>query len=185
MGGAVAFEMARKLRQNGEEGAIQLIMIDPWTPPENEASPQAPVALALANLWIEFYKDLAGKAFEKPEELLAQLKQLSPEKQATLMLGQARKDHLLTDEKSLSRLFGVFSANANALARYNPGAYQGHAIVIQAEQRESGARQPASAWQSLFSQPLEVIDLPGNHYTLLTTPGVGRLANYLKERLLQ
>ena len=181
MGAAVAYEMARQITQRGDE-VSRLIMIDPWTPPPDKSN-GASANLSSVHLWLEFYRDLSGVSLENQDEIIHQLATRFPEAQTEFMLQLAIHQGLLSDETILSRLFHAFSANAAALARYQPGEYAGRVLLIQAERRPAAAPTPSEAWKRLLTGAIRVIELPGDHSSLLTQPAVKLLAACINEGL--
>jgi amino acid adenylation domain-containing protein len=82
-------------------------------------------------------------------------------------------------ERDARRIFQVFSANAQALFDYRPGAYNGELLLLLAQNQAGAARHsPQREWARSCSH-LTVRQLPGDHFSLLKPPRVKALADAL------
>jgi thioesterase domain-containing protein len=86
-----------------------------------------------------------------------------------------------TDEAQLAALYALFRRNLRLTVDYQPGRYGGPVLLLQAAADSAAAD---SGWQSLCSGPLELVGLPGDHYTIVSPAGVGAVARLLHARLL-
>ncbi|HRC87522.1 MAG TPA: hypothetical protein PK413_18140, partial [Thermoanaerobaculia bacterium] len=88
--------------------------------------------------------------------------------------------------EDLSRLLEGFLANAEALAGWRPGRYQGEVLLLQGRSSRvlaGGDAGDAWGWRGV-APGVEVVALEGDHYTLVQEPGVATLAEVLGERLV-
>jgi thioesterase domain-containing protein len=51
--------------------------------------------------------------------------------------------------------------------------------------RSEGEREPDLGWQKYASQPVEIVSVPGDHVTMITSPNVQTLAAQLARRVVQ
>jgi aspartate racemase len=79
------------------------------------------------------------------------------------------------------RLRELYKAHLEALRHYEPGAYSGRVLLLRARDEQAGADDPLLGWGALAQ--VEAVDLPGDHYTILSAPHVERLATALRDRI--
>jgi thioesterase domain-containing protein len=154
MGGIVAFEMAIQLAAAGHEAPL-VILIDSSVPvPRN-----APHCIGKLEAQAGFAADLAR--IEGRENWTSRI---------TGEIG----------EKRLRRLQDVYRANRMALDGYQPRAYSGRVILVQAEATLNNL-DPSSpdGWKALGLGGISTHLLPGDHYTIMQRPTVLRLAEIL------
>lgn len=91
-----------------------------------------------------------------------------------------------TGTELISRLATVLMANLNAQERYVPGPYTGKITLVRAADPLPVAlgRHPAFperdlGWRALTSGPVEVLEVPGDHITMVTEPYVQALADVI------
>jgi amino acid adenylation domain-containing protein len=174
LGGVVAFEMARQLRQQGE--AVELLaLIDP-TPVETERDGlELEDPAQVAALFVRDQARLAGEDAWMPE---------SGEQEAVLreLLERGHRTGLLPREMGLEQLrplFEVFASNLRALQRYRHAPLDARIVVLRASESEGWERAPDLGYAPLAGQGLEVIDVPGDHYGVLRAPHVQKVAELL------
>ncbi|HYG61231.1 MAG TPA: amino acid adenylation domain-containing protein, partial [Thermoanaerobaculia bacterium] len=173
MGGAVAFEMARQLSLAGETVA-PLVLIDAFAPRAGGDSQP----LAAADLLALFGRDLAGltgRSLGLPDTL--------PDESAESHLRRVHERGLAAGlfppdlgADDVVRLFAVFRANLKAMSGYRGGSYGGPLLLLRAGEGVSGAAADLG-WGRLATGPLEIVDLPGDHYSILRSPAVDELSS--------
>ncbi|RKG95647.1 non-ribosomal peptide synthetase, partial [Corallococcus sp. CA053C] len=181
MGGVVAYEMARRLREEGE--AVDLLaLVDAHVPgltkPSSEYSAHARARIAFAHATASAF----GQAPTLTDDALAQ-------GDDDAMLGALLEEGLrarILDTHSgpaqLRALFRVFQANLLALEHYVPKPYDGTALLLSAS--ESVAPLPRHrGWEGLVRGGLEVLDVPGSHHALMQDPHLEPLVQRLREAL--
>ncbi|HEV8638526.1 MAG TPA: beta-ketoacyl synthase N-terminal-like domain-containing protein [Chloroflexota bacterium] len=192
-GGNVAFEMARQLQEQGQP--VELLALFDSHPPVSyhHASPDDTEFLA-AFPWVLGL--LSGKELKVAPE---RLRQLGPEEQVAYVLERAKRAGLVPPQLTAaeaSDLFGVWKSHHHALRCYAPppGGYRQEITLFRAKEG-----QPAellellrigltegierTGWEMLTRERLAIVDVPGNHYTMLNPPNVEILASALAERL--
>jgi thioesterase domain-containing protein len=176
LGGVVAFEMARRLREGGEEAA--LVLLD--SAPEMPAAATDDVDLLLdivayvANLW---GKDLS---LARPD-----LEPLDPEARLDRVLDLLRSADFLppgAGRDRLRRALAVYRANLVAVRSYRPQPCHGGAVLFRAAEAP-GAPAADLGWSHFLTGPLEVETVPGHHLNLLAEPNVQVLAERLRHCL--
>jgi amino acid adenylation domain-containing protein len=204
LGGLVAFEMARQLSGLGEEVAtVALIDTEAPTGTTPEVSPKLRAlaeqltdleifdrsgdplddAVLLAAFGDEMAQGLTGGV----RGLLAHLRRIAPDARREFLLRHLKLDrvyHLETGPERVSRLLKVLRANLLAGARYAPTTpFAGRLTVFRAADRVGGSSDPAMGWSRLAGEGVTTRTIPGDHYTILATPGVQILADALSAEL--
>jgi phthiocerol/phenolphthiocerol synthesis type-I polyketide synthase D len=167
MGGLIALEAANQLAAVGEEVSLLAMFDTHLSMPDYEKLDLTDQSVLK---WIAPQLNLA----------LDELKKLSIEQQWERIAEQANlADGIGVAE--IRRLAAVCRAHLAAASRYRPLAYNGRAVLFQANMGRGGLDR---RWKSLCPR-LEVERVPGNHYSMLRKPDVDvlaqRLARYLKE----
>lgn len=174
LGGVLAFEMARQLEKAGQRVAL-LALLDSYAP--GPLRPELQAAQSEAAMLRFFLSDLTrngGAAAALPPDALTDLR---------AALSTLRDQGLLpsdTGEAQLAALYALFRRNLRLTLDYQPGRYGGPVLLLQAA--DSAAAD--SGWPSLCSGPLELVGLPGDHYTIVSAAAVGAVARLLHARLL-
>ncbi|HYU30619.1 MAG TPA: amino acid adenylation domain-containing protein, partial [Thermoanaerobaculia bacterium] len=179
MGGVVAFEMARQLESRGE-AVDAVVLIDSFAPGATGLSePLTGGALVAA-----FALDLAGLLGIEIGGLPPELLTLEEDEALRRIAALAESSGLLPpglDAADLTRRFATFAANHQALGRYTGGPGASRLILLRAAARPAGMPpiDPDHGWGAFAAKPVEVHELPGDHYTLLREPVVADLAALL------
>jgi amino acid adenylation domain-containing protein len=181
MGGAIAFEMARRLDERGRPVAF-VGLLDAVHPTD----------LAVADLGEGVRSELAllrfltgGGAEDVTEDSLAAL---DGEARLELILDRARTSGATLPAgfgtAELGALVGLIKANQRALAAYRPGPYGGPVHFFRAGTPLAYQTRPTEdAWRESIQGELEVIVTPGTHLSMNFPPHVGTLAIRLRKAL--
>ena len=178
-GGVVAFEMARQLEQRGTAAAV-LVQIDTYVNPQARWRGLADENLAAFEA---FGLDLGFP----PEVLLSTLGQLAEvgrSERCAVLLAEGRRAGVLPAEWSLAaveRRFAVFAAQIDALRAYAPTPIATPILFLRAAQ--CPGPDPAADWHGLTTGGLALLDVPGDHYTLMREPHVGTLVAVIESAL--
>lgn len=166
-GGVIAYEVAGQLRAAGEE--IELIAAIDSRAPIEENIPEAPDDATMLS-W--FARDLAvpyGKTLTIPAEHLRELG------------GDAAFDHILrqaaaigvlaedADRAQILRYFEAYLANGIALQTYLPEPNDLDLVLLRAADEEEDYG-PKLGWEKLIKGSLQVVDVPGNHNSVMYPP---------------
>ncbi|WPB82528.1 amino acid adenylation domain-containing protein [Archangium violaceum] len=180
MGGVVAFEMARQLRDAGQEVAA-LALLDVSEPPRQDLHRDVDDATLLS--W--FARDLGGLVGERLDVPAEALRHLEPQEQFKYLLGQAHQAAVLprdVEAATLERFLETFRQNFRALLGYKAGAYDGELLFVRA--RDHGATPEAAvAWCALARGGSTLVEVPGDHYSVTRQPHVHRVAEALRRYL--
>nr|WP_227027201.1 non-ribosomal peptide synthetase [Corallococcus soli] len=181
LGGVIAYEMTRQLREAGEEVAL-LALLDSFVPePVPASEPRLDRTLTVGL----FAQDLMGISLADLALDLGALATLEPEAALTQVLETAARAGALphgTDAGTAVALFRVFEANLEAARRYHTPALEQRVLRVQAEEQATTVTDDGG-WSTRVGERLESHRLPGNHYTLLREPNVQRVADLLKKAL--
>lgn len=191
-GGVVAFEMARQLREQGQEVAL-LALIDTWSPvyegrlifPELLPSDD----FALLTQYIKGVKEFC----DKNQSLMpVDLPQMGLNERLDVIISLMGRAGLFgeIEVEQVRRVMKVHLNSARALRDYVPQVYRGPITIFRATEigplsqyvvMHPGLNKPelVSGWGDLSSEPLELLDVPGDHITIIVEPNVRVLAERL------
>jgi amino acid adenylation domain-containing protein len=168
-GGIVAYEMARHLRDQGEQ-VETLLMIDTSAPAPDEATPDE------AQLMVDFAADVAAlQDAPTPPLQVADLAGLPLAEQvactARCLVEQGLVPADATDE--VARRITVFRAHVRAFYRWRPAPLDTVVTLVTAE--KSGDHH-ADRWAESGLARLRRRTVPGGHYDILRPPHLDDLA---------
>ncbi|XXT21833.1 amino acid adenylation domain-containing protein [Sorangium sp. So ce429] len=175
MGGVIAFEMARQLRNAGQEVSL-LAMIDVAHPADEAERPEIDDETLVS--W--FARDLGGLAGKELHIDPEVLRRLPGEHQIHHLLAQARRAQVLPhdiDAPTIGAYIERFKRNFRALLSYRPKPYAGDVLLIRAKKQEPRITE---GWQSLARGRSAVITIPGDHYSIMREPAVQTWADRLR-----
>ena len=174
MGGTVAWEMARQLRDRGKR--VDLVAL--FDTPGPGQMPR------------EFKDDaemvayLGGARLGLSED---DLRSLPSEERLPRALERAAAAGLLPqgmDLESAASLVELFRVHVQAVLSYRPEPYAGRVTFFRAaERRPADPPHPEVAWIGLAAEGAEVHVVPGNHGTMYLPPHVDALASRLRRCL--
>ncbi len=206
LGGLVAFEMARQIREAGDEVAT-LALFDTGAPGTNPDRPVDPAAVELgreiaalgraeleadesadAELLAAFAADLASAFGGDLARMTRHFRGLSAEGRRDLVFRHFRIDRVYTEEagpERRARLWNVLRASLLAWARYRPGPFDGKIIVFRAADAPRNGRpaDPSMGWNAWARGGTSSHPIPGDHAGILADPGVARLAALLRAEI--
>ncbi len=172
-GGVIAFEMARRLRDQGEQVAF-LGLLDCYRPgvgtgvkrherwATGVVTEGVPYLVRKTVIWLRrnFYQISCALRIA-----------------AYRVRGRTVPFEL--------RDFWLTQAFLESTRRYHPGVYEGRLTILRATQvdQELLGVGPELGWRGYATQGIEAFDVPGDHYSLLREPNIGVLAATLKQCL--
>jgi thioesterase domain-containing protein/acyl carrier protein len=171
-GGAVAYEMARQLKEEGLPVAL-LAMIDIGNP--EALFEKAESDLEMLALLIEL--------FEAKAVALESLKVLSPEDQIKrLMQSMGLEEMSLSLQK---QVFEQVKGSWRALMHYHPKPYAGKILFFQAQERFFRHKEMSlgEGWRNLAKGGIAIHEVAGNHLNMIMLPGVADLQSALDSYL--
>ncbi|HVR98384.1 MAG TPA: YqcI/YcgG family protein, partial [Thermoanaerobaculia bacterium] len=178
-GGVVAFEMARRLRDLGEE-VLLLALLD-TTPPTRR------IAVDDEGMFLRFAHALAEGAGKDFAGLSEEVLRRAPDERLGFLVEQGKQAGFLPPDTGLSevrRFMDVFQGNIAAGRAYIPGVYPEGLVLFRAVDRSASADDDGVlGWSVLAEGGVEVCDVQGNHRTMLLEPNLAALARALEQRL--
>ncbi|WP_238539735.1 non-ribosomal peptide synthase/polyketide synthase [Corallococcus macrosporus] len=179
VGGVIAYEMARQLRERGEAVGL-LALIDAYTPDALKAAEPEPDAAQVVSA---FASDLLGIGLT---DLAPPDAGLSPEARLEALHEAGQRAGALPPGMELAHLralLQVFESNLRAARRYQPPALNpGRVLRLKATEGSEGMPEDGG-WKALVGAGLEQHPVPGDHYGVLRAPGVRELADRLRSAL--
>jgi thioesterase domain-containing protein len=181
MGGLVAFEIARKLKQAGE--TVGLLALFDTHAAEREVS--ASNGNHEPSMLARFALDMCRLLGINPNEIGARFLQLGPQEQMAFISEQMVRFGVLGRESAQSataNLVDVFTRNEQAMEAYSPQPND-QRVVLFAAADSSHPDRLAQQWQAWASEGVELHQVPGDHYVMLKRPHVSAIAAHLKRCL--
>jgi pyochelin synthetase len=186
MGGVVAFEMARQLREQDQEVSL-LALLDSHAPPISQAEK--------TSLEIRETEDLASFALHLGftyQQLVAAGNRIfgrAAEERLACLLSEGKSIGLLTSEmtmEDLGAMLDVFKLNSRLMEQYQGGSYDGIVTLFRVEsdpgsnhaKTDSAPQDPQRGWNRLAAG-VKVVAAPGDHFTMIQEPHVKILAREL------
>ena len=172
-GGMVAYEMAQQAATAGDPPRA-LYLLDPPVLerlPEEDGSDDKLVILYVLTL----IADLSGGKPLDMDKLETDFGLQDPSLESRLH--KAIEIGLLpasTDVAAHVRPFGVFRRNMRASQTYRPRKYSGRTVMVLPETRVS------KTWPTLLSGDVNIVRLPGNHFTILRGANAVTLARLIE-----
>ncbi|RKI64338.1 non-ribosomal peptide synthetase, partial [Corallococcus sp. AB049A] len=181
LGGVIAYEMARRLREAGE--AVDLLaLIDAHVPGLTPPSEQAPRFSSEARIRIAFAQTTATAFGQELSVTAEALADGDDEAMLDHLLQEGLRARILdahSGATQLRALFRVFQANLFAQEKYVPPPYDGTALLLSASEPATGLPRHRG-WEPLVRGGLEVHDVPGSHHELLQDPHLGAVVERLR-----
>jgi amino acid adenylation domain-containing protein len=173
-GGVVAFEMARQLRAAGQQVAI-LALLDSQIHDPNQsgvaASKERFTRTVAFNVRYAFHIGLLSFARQKLKNLRMR---------ANIRIWTTKNSLGL---KPSANMLDVEEAFLLALRHYVPQTYDGDANLFRAKDELCSYSDPTLGWGGLIKGRLEVLEISGDHDTILHEPHIGTLARVLNSCL--
>ena len=185
LGGMIAFEMARQL-EVADQRVAMLVLLDSVTPEATRAAGE----LTETDLLISVAQHI-GLTYPFLSDSLEHLQQATADEKLCAIMEQAKAAYLLPPDlelRDVQHLWNVFKANVYAAIDYRPQAFAGRLTLLRAEDGRLTAQEkndPTGGWGSLASDGVEVLAVPGDHFTLLREPHVRIVAEWLRASINQ
>ncbi|WP_414568346.1 amino acid adenylation domain-containing protein [Nostoc sp. CCY 9925] len=182
-GGILAFEMAQQLQRQGERVDL-LVVIDAIlseTRIESTKDDDAKFLLRMA----ESIKTDSNIDFSVSFE---ELRDLSLNKQLDLINQKANFIFTDTEIKDFIRYYKLFKAHVQAMRDYVPVIYPHSMTLFRAKEEiihdfespEFHTNDPLLGWGKFSSQPIKLIEVPGDHFSIFVEPHIQELAKTLR-----
>ncbi|NEP57336.1 MAG: amino acid adenylation domain-containing protein [Symploca sp. SIO2G7] len=184
-GGVVAFEMAQQLLHQGQEVSL-LALLDPWTPILLDPNKKID-NLYMRGVLSRYFGGMFGITdLVTEDELLG----LNSEEQIEFIIDKAEKLKLFPQEANREqnrRFIDVIIGTLKATYTYQRRPYPGKVTVFRAREKHPHGIDPQLVWVEMYAildvADIEVVMVPGNHFTFIQKPNNKVLAEGLRERL--
>lgn len=197
MGGTVAFEVARQLHVQGRKLALTALI---------SADADHPTDPRLADDKVEVLLYALGLLQVPMDESI--VNKLDPTESTLDLIGQLQAQNLLPDTVDPERVrihMKIYQTHARALLSYKPQPYMGKLVLFRpmeatphgGEQVNVSGNEKKSTstnkhirgrylgWDKLAVGGIDVIAIPGHHYSIMREPHVQALADALKAAIDQ
>jgi len=182
-GGVLAFEIAQQLQKQGQTVALLAVIdtIIPETPIEPSKDDDAKFLLRMAKA----VKTNHNVDFSLPFE---ELRDLTLEAQFHLVNQKANFIFSDTEINDFIRYYRLFKSHVQAMRAYVPQVYPGTMALFRAQKKiihefnnpEWDTDDPLLGWSEYTSQPIHVIEVPGDHFSMFVEPHIQVLTEHLK-----
>jgi amino acid adenylation domain-containing protein len=179
MGGIVAYEIARQLEDRGcQVGLVALLDVPLFDDdaPDDRFDDSASVLLFVNQVAAQMGHHLSLNGLD--------VRHLAVPDQLPYVLEQAQAAGLLPagiEAAQAQDYFRGFQAGLAAMARYRPRPFGGKLVLFQPQQLlQNFLPDSRSRWRELARGGLDIQEVPGNHYTMLTSPNVATLGKHLE-----
>jgi phthiocerol/phenolphthiocerol synthesis type-I polyketide synthase E len=195
LGGNVAFEMARQLRLQGEETEL-LLLFDSLPPAAYHNAEPDTLELMAAFPWV---LGLSMGRNLPPPMSREDVQRYDPQELLERVFAQIAEAQLFALDMNLQELrqfFRVWELHHHLLRFYDPPhkGYPGTIILFQAIEEQPAellkllklrltSQSQVTDWELVTSAPVQVFQVPGNHFTMLQEQHIHIIADYLNAHL--
>lgn len=180
-GGIVAFEMARQLLENGQAVAL-LALVDAWRAPAAGELTDEDLATIVSGVGHDL-----GVSLAHVNVAWDHFWRLPPDEQVTYILDLVLDARVLPEGMNLTpvrRSLRLHLTNIDAMRRYVARPISCPILLLRASEELSVTpRDPALGWGGLTTSRMDVLTVPGTHFTMLREPHVQIVAERLRRRL--
>jgi amino acid adenylation domain-containing protein len=168
MGGNIAYEMARQLKSMGEEVGV-VALFDTVGIPKNSRPMHDRVQIHLMQLGRRTFQDKIGYLLERSRFRITRF-----------IYGS----YLLTGLPLPRFLWDLEHTTLQAFINYRPGQFDGDVMLFRATHRAPGTtKSPYLGWDTIIGGKIKIVEVPGEHATILMEPGVRVVAKALIKSL--
>lgn len=185
MGGQIAFEMARKLVEKGQQVNL-LVLIDShnfngrplqWTLREKARNTTQKIEFHVSNILKLSLREQFAYFREKSQfALRRELGKLRVRLNHILKLNPHRDVSGAIEED-------IEAINDRAYFQYSPGVYPNKLTLVRPQRNYAFLRDPMNGWGTIVAGGIELIDLPVDPGGIFIEPYVKSLAEKLRERI--
>ena len=182
-GGLVAFEMAQQLLQQGQK--VDLLVVIDAILPETTVQPSkyddAKFMLRLGESLKNWFGVDLSVSYEEIHNLSLQEQFNLFNKKANFVVSDAEMEQHLWS-------YQLFKAHIQAMRDYKPQVYPQEMILFRAaeqikhdfESLEFSSSDPLLGWGKYSTQPIRVIEVSGNHFSMFNEPNILNLTKKLQ-----
>ncbi|MBO1349870.1 MAG: amino acid adenylation domain-containing protein [Hormoscilla sp. GUM202] len=184
-GGVVAFEMAQQLVARGEEVSL-LALLDPWVPILLDPNKKID-NLYMRGVLSRYFGGMFGRTDLVTED---ELSGLNSEDQIEFIINKAERLGLFPEEATREqnrRFVDVIIGTLKATYTYKRRPYPGKVTVFRAGEKHPHGIDPQLVWVEMYAildvGEMEVVMVPGNHFTFIKEANINVLAEKLSMHL--
>lgn len=184
-GGVVAFEIAQQLQKQGETISC-LAILDSYVPILLDSNKKID-DVYLVGVLSRLFGGIYGQDNLVTSEELAGL---SIDEQINYITTKAKEAKIFPAElegKNNRKIVDVLVGTLKATYSYKRQPYSGKVTIFRAKEKHIMSPDPTLVWVELFAvlaaKEIEIINVSGNHYTLVLEPNVTSLAKHLGQYL--
>lgn len=170
VGGIIAFELAHQLEAQGERVDL-LVLIDTRAPEDDERFTEEDDVMVMAS-----FGQHLGLALERLDISYDHFMSLDLDERLVWVMEEAKRAGVAPPDITLSQirgLFEVFKANVKAVAEFAPRKAGYRIVLLEASERlTDAAERLAAGWDELTEDGIKVVEVPGNHFTMIREPHV-------------
>jgi thioesterase domain-containing protein len=193
MGGSIAWEMAQRLTERGYTVALLLLLDTVLTdlfgagePLEDDGTNNPEVVRINIRFATTFALELEAKFGRAVPVKEAELAPLNREQQFEYIVARAREVGLMQSDfesKLMRKLYNVCWANLQANMRYSASFYDGKVTYFMAEEKKAEVKTMylEADWRQYTSCEPDIVEVPGNHESMLREPHVRKLQQKLAD----
>ncbi|MBE9213160.1 amino acid adenylation domain-containing protein [Plectonema cf. radiosum LEGE 06105] len=182
-GGVLAFEMAQQLQKQGQ--TVGLVVVIDAILPETSIEPTNDDDTKFLLRIAESIKTDNNIDFSVPFE---QLRDLPLTEQLHLINQKANFIFSDAEIQDFLRYYKLFKAHVQAMRNYVPLCYPQPITLFRASEKivhdfnnpEWYTDDPLLGWGKYSSQPIQFIDIPGDHFSIFVEPHIQELAKQLR-----
>lgn len=182
-GGVLAFEMAQQLQKQGQ--TVGLVVVIDAILPETSIEPTNDDDTKFLLRIAESIKTDNNIDFSVPFE---ELRDLPLTEQLHLINQKANFIFSDTEIQDFLRYYKLFKAHVQAMRNYVPLCYPQSVTLFRASEEivhdfdnpEWYTNDPLLGWGKYSSQPIQFIDVPGDHFSIFVEPHIQVLAKHLR-----
>ncbi|OSX98878.1 non-ribosomal peptide synthetase [Bacillus mycoides] len=166
LGGAIAYEIATMLRNQGEEVEV-LVLLDTKVPSERDYKTEDEMLSYILEHFIHI------ELVDQEEELVHQ---------QDMLVEQLIVEGVLPPDANLTNLKQIINAHRkclNLMAEHDLTPYFGEVIYFSAEE----GKELFTDWKPLLKGRVNMYSVPGSHEEIVASPAVEKLAKYLLNEL--
>jgi amino acid adenylation domain-containing protein len=196
MGGVIAFEMARQFQAQGEEISMLALM-------DAHASDGKVEEFGWGELLSIFAIDL-GLNLTNETATVEEIQALPPMAQLRRVWKEAKLAGVVPSDMTLvefRRMFDIFKINANTVASYKSEEFRGRITLFVPEEdidqqifshnkwrlkwkaKNLDLHGPMKGWDKVATEGVDLVVVPGDHFTMMREPHIQVLAEQLRSRI--
>ncbi|MGD1913646.1 MAG: amino acid adenylation domain-containing protein [Rivularia sp. (in: cyanobacteria)] len=182
-GGVLAFEIAQQLQKQGQ--TVGLVLVIDAILPETNIEPTDDDDTKFLLRIAESIKTDNNIDFSLPFE---ELRDLPLTEQLNLINKKANSIFSDAEIQDFLRYYQLFKAHVQAMRNYVPLCYPQSITLFRASEEiahdfdnpEWYTNDPLLGWGKFSSQPIQFIDVPGDHFSIFVEPHIQKLAKQLR-----